>query len=32
MTREDEEDLEIISIRRLCEKEISTNKVRDHCH
>ena len=32
MTKEDEEDFENNNICRFCEKEISSDKVRDHCH
>ena len=32
MTQEDEEDYENNNICRFCEKEIITDKVRDHCH
>ena len=32
MTEEDEEDYRIINISRVCEKEIISDKVRDHCH
>ena len=32
MTEEDEEDFQKDNICRFCEKEIITNKVRDHCH
>ena len=32
MTKEDEEDFKNINICRFCEKEILSNKVRDHCH
>ena len=32
MTREDEEDFKKINICRFCEKEIISDKVRDHCH
>ena len=32
MRREDEEDLDNNSICRFCEKELLSDKVRDHCH
>ena len=32
MTQEDEEDYKINNICRFCEKEILSDKVRDHCH
>ena len=32
MTEEDEEDCRNDNIRRFCEKEILSDKVRDHCH
>ena len=32
MTEEDEEDFKIDNNCRFCEKEIVSNKVRDHCH
>ena len=32
MTQEDEEDFKNNSICRFCEKEILSDKVRDHCH
>ena len=32
MTDDDEEDFIIINICRFCEKEIISDKVRDHCH
>ena len=32
MTQEDEEDFRINNICRFCEKEILSDKVRDHCH
>ena len=32
MTEEDEEDFRIDNICRFCEKEIISDKVRDHCH
>ena len=32
MTQEDEENFENNNICRFCEKEILSNKVRDHCH
>ena len=32
MTEKDEEDFRIDNICRFCEKEIITDKVRDHCH
>ena len=32
MTQEDKEDFDNNIICRLCEKEIISDKVRDHCH
>ena len=32
MTQEDKEDFEIFNICRFCEKNIESNKVRDHYH
>ena len=32
MTEKDEEDYRNIKICRFCEKEIISDKVRDHCH
>ena len=32
MTKDDEEDYRNINICRFCEKEILSDKVRDHCH
>ena len=32
MTQEDKEDFEKNNICRFCEKEILSDKVRDHCH
>ena len=32
MTQEDMEDFENKNVCRFCEKEIITDKVRDHCH
>ena len=32
MTQEDEEDYKNNNICRFCEKEITIDKVRDHCH
>ena len=32
MTEENEEDFRIIKICRFCEKNIESDKVRDHCH
>ena len=32
MTEKDEEDSKIINICRFCEKNIESDKVRDHCH
>ena len=32
MTEGDDEDFEFNKICRVCEKEISFDKVRDHCH
>ena len=32
MTQEDEEDFDNITICRFCEKEIISDKVRDHCY
>ena len=32
MTVEDEEDYRINNICRFCEKNIGSDKVRDHCH
>ena len=32
MTEESEEDYKIINICRFCEKNIESDKVRDHCH
>ena len=32
MTEEDKEDLKNNNFRRFCEREILSNKVRDHCH
>ena len=32
MTEENEEDYRVISVFRFCEKNIESDKVRDHCH
>ena len=32
MSKENEEDFKINNICRFCEKEILSDKVRDHCH
>ena len=32
MTEEDEEDFKNNDVCRFCEKEISSNKIKDHCH